>query len=111
MLIIRGVNFFPTQIEAILPQFDQLSPAYQLLVSRKGNLDEVHLRIEWEKGYGASIKAGDAQSYQEAKERAAKALASKIHSTLGLRIGVTVEEHDSIPRSAGGKLSRLVDQR
>lgn len=111
MLIIRGVNFFPTQIEAILPQFDQLSPAYQLLVSRKGNLDEVHLRIEWEKGYGASIKAGDAQSYQEAKERAAKALASKIHSTLGLRIGVTVEEHDSIPRSAGGKLSRLLDQR
>lgn len=111
MLIIRGVNFFPTQVEALLPDFERLSPAYQLMVSRKGNLDEVHLRIEWDKGYGASIKAGDPQSYQDKKEQEAKALSSKIHSTLGLRIGVTVEEYGSIPRSAGGKLSRLVDER
>ena len=111
MLIIRGVNFFPTQIEAILPHFDQLSPSYQLIVSRTGSLDEVQLRIEWEKNYAAHIKAGDRSSYQEKKAMQEKALASKIYSTIGLRIEVQVEEHGSIPRSVGGKLSRLVDER
>lgn len=111
MLIIRGVNFFPTQIEAILPEFGQLSPSYQLRLSRKGTLDEVQLCIEWDKEYEAELKAGDAQSYQERKMIQEKALASKIHNTIGLRIGVQVEATGTIPRSVGGKLSRLLDER
>jgi phenylacetate-CoA ligase len=111
MLIIRGVNLFPTQIEAVFPQFDKLSPNYQLIVSRNGNLDEVRLRIEMEKGYAHSLREGAATNYEEQKVLLEKELVTKILNTIGLRIGVTIEPDGAIPRSAGGKLSRLVDER
>ncbi len=111
MLIIRGVNLFPTQIEAILPQFEKLSPNYQLIVSRNGNLDEVRLRIEMDKSYAHALREGAAATYEEQKTLLEKELATKIFNTIGLRIGITIEADGSIPRSAGGKLSRLVDER
>lgn len=111
MLIIRGVNLFPTQIEAVLPQFEKLSPNYQLIVSRNGKLDEVRLRIEMEKGYAHALREGAAATYEEQKALLEKELATKIFNTIGLRIGVTIEADGAIPRSAGGKLSRLVDER
>ena len=46
MLIIRGVNVFPTQVEEVLGRVEELSPHYQLVVSRDGTLDELEVRAE-----------------------------------------------------------------
>ena len=54
MLIVRGVNLFPTQVEELLQDFDLLTPNYQLIVSRTGTLDQVELQVEVE------IKLSDA---------------------------------------------------
>ncbi len=97
MLIIRGVNLFYTQVEEILNEYDWLLPNYQLVVSRPGTMDEVAVKVECLPEANRPDRAAELQA--------------KIKNTVGITMQISLEEEGSIPRSQGGKLSRVVDQR
>ncbi|MEM1220956.1 MAG: AMP-binding protein [Bacteroidota bacterium] len=99
MLIIRGVNLFQTQVEEVIHEFEELQPNYQLIVSREGTMDEVAVKVEVAPGV-------DVENVE-----LAKALREKIKSTIGISMGIELQAPDSIPKSQGGKLKRVVDQR
>ncbi len=99
MLIIRGVNVFPTQIEEIVLQHSQLSGQYQLVVTRDGHLDAVQVRCELLPT--ASISAPEAQAW----------LTERIKTLVGITTQVSVEAPNSIERTLVGKARRVVDLR
>ena len=101
MLIIRGVNLFHTQVEEVIQHFPDLSPYYQLVVTREGNMDEVEVRVE------TSPELNHAENMEGIKGN----LRKKIKDNIGLSMKITLEEPGVIPRSEGGKLSRIVDKR
>ena len=103
MLIIRGVNVFPTQIEEIVLQHEHLSGQYQIHVSRDGLLDEVEVRCELQ---NASASASDEQR----REIAAWAQ-HRIKTLVGVSTRVLVMSPDSIERTLVGKAKRVFDQR
>ncbi len=101
MLIIRGVNVYPSQVEAVLIGLPEVAPHYQLVVERRGNLDELTVEVE----AAASMPAG---------EEAARALAERVRHQIKSRIGITtdvvVKCPGEIPRSQG-KAVRVRDLR
>lgn len=99
MLIIRGVNLFPTQIEELVLAEPGLSGQYQIVVSRNGHLDEVEVRCELSAAGG-----GDTQAMS-------KSLQHRIKTLIGVSTRVTVGAPDSIERTLVGKARRVVDQR
>ncbi len=99
MLIIRGVNLFPTQIEEILVQLKALSPHYQLELYKKGNMDAVKVHCE---------RTADADS--EAGMAAASKLAQTVKATIGVTIEPVLHEPGSVVRSEG-KAQRVIDKR
>jgi phenylacetate-CoA ligase len=99
MLIIRGVNVFPTQIEEIVLQHSQLSGQYQLVVTREGHLDAVQVRCELLPT--ATISAPEAQAW----------LTERIKTLVGITTQVSVEAPNSIERTLVGKARRVVDLR
>lgn len=101
MLIIRGVNLFPTQIEELLLQDDRLSPHYQLQVDRPGNLDELTVRVEPKPDV-----AGDGA----ACEAAAQHLSQRIKTMCGLSARIDLQAVGGVARSMG-KAQRIVDNR
>lgn len=101
MLIIRGVNLFPTQIEELLLQDDRLSPHYQLQVDRPGNLDELTVRVEPKPDV-----AGD----NAACEAAAQHLSQRIKTMCGLSARIDLQAVGGVARSMG-KAQRIVDNR
>ena len=105
MLIIRGVNLFHTQVEDVIQYFVELSPNYQLVVSREGNMDEVEVRLEIKETFSEILTSTTA--HQELRGRVVK----KIKDNIGLTMKITLEGPGSIPRSEGGKLNRIVDRR
>lgn len=105
MLIIRGVNLFHTQVEDVIQYFEQLSPNYQLLVTREGNMDEVEVRLEIAEAHKETLRSTEA--YRELHGR----LVKKIKDNIGLTMKITIDAPGSIPRSEGGKLKRIIDNR
>jgi phenylacetate-CoA ligase len=99
MLIIRGVNVFPTQIEEIVLQHSQLSGQYQLVVTRDGLLDAVQVRCELLPT--ATISQKEAQAW----------LTERIKTLVGITTQVSVEAPNSIERTLVGKARRVVDLR
>ena len=99
MLIIRGVNVYPSQVEAVLVGLPDLAPHYQLVVERRGSLD--HLTVEVE-----ALARVDEAAYAAA----ARAVAHHIKSLIGLTAEVAVKKPGQIPRSQG-KAVRVRDLR
>jgi len=99
MLIIRGVNLFPTQIEEIVLKQGQLSGQYQLVVTREGNLDAVEVRCEVLPGVTTE------------REAIAGWLRERIKALIGISTTVNVGLPDSIERTLVGKARRVIDQR
>ncbi len=101
MMIIRGVNVYPSQVEAALVGFEGLAPHYQIRLRKEGALDAMSLDVELLPGAGEAPQA-----------RAAKAVELRHHikSTVGVSCEVTVREPGTIPRSEG-KAVRVVDER
>ncbi|MFK7937592.1 MAG: phenylacetate--CoA ligase family protein [Saprospiraceae bacterium] len=99
MLIIRGVNLFHTQVEEVIHQFDFLSPNYRLIVERAGTMDTVAVEVEVAQG-------ADMNNIDFANQ-----LKAKIKDSVGLSMQINLCACDSIPRSQGGKLSRIIDKR
>lgn len=102
MLIIRGVNVFPSQIEAALLTFGEVEPHYMIYVDRIDNLDCMEIQIEMtNKIFSDSIKD---------IERIENKLKQEIQSAIGVGTKITLVEPRSIPRSEG-KAKRVVDRR
>jgi phenylacetate-CoA ligase len=102
MLIIRGVNLFPSRIEGLLMEFRELDPHYLLVVRREKALDELEVRVE---GGGELFARG-----HEAVEALARKVRRRIHEAIGLTVEVTILPPKSIERSVG-KAARVLDQR
>jgi len=111
MLIIRGINVYPTQVEAALLQLAELTPNYRILVSRGGTLDEAEVEIEVSEAFlleaGTDSLAGDLQHVRELRDRAER----RLKETIGCSLPVVLKAPGAVPRSDGGKLQRVVDQR
>ena len=99
MMIIRGVNVFPTQIEEQLLSVDALAPHYFIELSKRGNLDVIEVHVELA---GVANTGG--------REAAAAALKHRIKSYIGVSAGITVHDAGGIPRSEG-KAQRVIDKR
>ncbi len=103
MLIIRGVNVFPTQIEELILANQQLSGQYQLIVTRNGHLDHVTVRCEVRPDAGV---AGTAE-----RREIGEWLQHRIKTLVGVSAEVDVGLPDSIERTLVGKARRVIDQR
>jgi phenylacetate-CoA ligase len=99
MLIIRGVNVYPTQIEAVLNEVRELSPHYRLVVTREGTLDDLEVQAEVAEGAHLSDTSLPEQ------------VAARIKSMIGCTARVTLVAPGEAPRSEGGKLARVSDLR
>lgn len=102
MLIIRGVNVFPSQVESVLLDMAMTAPHYQLIVDRVDNLDVLEILVEMnEATFSDEIK------HLENLERLIR---SRIESTLGIASKITLVEPHTIERSEG-KAKRVIDKR
>jgi phenylacetate-CoA ligase len=99
MIILRGVNLFPTQIEELILRTPALSPHFQCVLTRPGRLDELTVRVE---------RRPDAEA--AAGEQAGAALQALVKNTIGVSVHVEVVEPDAVERSLG-KMRRIVDER
>jgi phenylacetate-CoA ligase len=101
MLIIRGVNVFPTQIEELILKEHVLSGQYQLVVTREGILDKLEVKCELQpSAYGSANAANIGKHLQH-----------MIKSLIGVSTEVSVLPPDTIPRTLVGKAKRVVDER
>jgi len=102
MLIIRGVNVFPSQIEEVLINIEGVEPHYQILVDRKDNLDSIEVHVEMtEKLFSDEIKK---------LEETEKFIEQELYKTLNIHTKIKLVEPKSIPRSEG-KAKRIIDKR
>jgi phenylacetate-CoA ligase len=102
MLIIRGVNVFPSQIEALLMEVEGVEPHYQIVVDRRGALDDLEVMVEVDEAiFSDELKVMNALSEK---------IAGRMRSTLGISAKITLVEPSSIERSAG-KAKRVIDRR
>lgn len=102
MLIIRGVNVFPSQVEAALLEMGETSPHYIMIVDRVNNLDILEVQVEVEERFFSDeIKE---------LEKLNKKISSVLQSALGLSVKVTLVEPKTIARSEG-KAKRVIDKR
>lgn len=114
MLIIRGVNLFHTQVEAMLESFPELSNNYQLVVTHQGTMDEVEVKVEIAKGLFEELSreyTAEKILPHEKVQQAGHGLEKKMKEHIGLTMKLTLSIPGTIPRSEGGKLSRIVDLR
>lgn len=115
MLIIRGVNLYPTQVEEILLSIADVAPHYQLVVTRTGPLDDVELRAEVSPALFQTLAQGvlnDEIIEANTQMRELRAtIQHAIKGALGLTMKVSLAAPGTIPRSEGGKLKRTLDLR
>ncbi|MDX9946893.1 MAG: phenylacetate--CoA ligase [Bacteroidales bacterium] len=102
MLIIRGVNLFPSQVESVLLEMSEIKPHYQLIVDRVNNLDTLELKVEVDEAFFL-----DKISQLEALRMK---IQDNLQSSLGLGIKVTLVEPKILERSEG-KSKRVIDKR
>lgn len=102
MLIIRGVNVFPSQIEEVLVSTQEVTPHYQLLLTREGRLDQLEVQVE----VSPDIFSDTISGLEYVQEK----IAGQLQSVLGIRAKVTLVEPKTIERSLG-KAKRVIDLR
>jgi len=102
MLIIRGVNVFPSQIEAVLMEIEGTEPHYQIIVDRKGAMDDMEVMVEVnERIFSDEVKVLHSLS---------KKIGDRMKGMLGVSAKITLVEPRTIPRSEG-KAKRVIDKR
>jgi phenylacetate-CoA ligase len=99
MIILRGVNVFPTQIEEIVLVTEGVSPHFQLLLTRQERMDQLTVLVE------AALDAPTAR-----REPAATEIAARVKDGVGVSVAVQVVDPDTLERSVG-KMRRVIDQR
>lgn len=104
MLIVRGVNVFPTQIEEQILREPRLTGNYQIVLTRDGHMDNVEVRCELQRELSGTLGRGTI-------EEIARSVAGHIKTIIGISTKVNVMDFDSIPRTQTGKARRVIDQR
>src|SRR5574344_2089484 len=102
MLIIRGINVFPSQVESVVLEIPELEPQYMLVVDRKNNLDTLQIQVEVRKDYFSD----DLGSMLQMK----KVLGDRLKNVLSISADIRLMEPNSIPRSEG-KSKHVIDNR
>lgn len=102
MLIIRGVNVFPSQIETVLLQISEVEPHYLLVIEREGTLDSVTLMVEVQEQFFSD----EVKKLQELRMK----ITRQLESLLGISVNVKLVEPKTIERTAG-KAQRVIDKR
>ncbi len=102
MLIIRGVNIFPSQVESVVLELPEFEPHYRLIVDRVNNMDTLEVQVEVREGYYSDEITG----MMALKKR----IANRLHSVLGLGVEVRLMEPNSIERCEG-KSKHVFDKR
>jgi phenylacetate-CoA ligase len=102
MLIIRGVNVFPSQIESVLMEVQGVEPHYQLVVEREGNLDILTVMVE----LGEQAFSDEVKKLQDLEKK----IGRNIKDYLGVSAKVRLVEPKTIARSEG-KAQRVIDKR
>jgi phenylacetate-CoA ligase len=105
MLIIRGVNVFPSQVEELILGMPALAPHYQLVLTREGHLDALEVRCELRED------ASSAGLGRDSLEHLARELKHRIKTYIGVSTSVNLLPAQGIERSLTGKARRVVDQR
>jgi phenylacetate-CoA ligase len=100
MMIVRGVNVFPTQVEEQILKVKDLAPHYQIVLTREGRMDEMEVLVEATPGAAGA----------EARRASAAELAHHIKSLIGVTAKINVADPGSVARSEG-KAKRVVDKR
>ncbi len=104
MLIIRGVNVFPTQIEEQILRDQRLSGNYQIVLTRDGHMDDVEVRCEVQREFSGKLS-------RAAVEEISRGLQHHIKTIIGISTKIRVMDFDSIPRTQTGKARRVIDER
>jgi len=99
LVILRGVNLFPTQIEEIVLRTPGVAPHFQLRLTREGRMDALTVRAEARPG-----------ATPEAREAAVRSIATEVKNGIGVSVDVEIVEPESLERSVG-KIRRIVDLR
>jgi phenylacetate-CoA ligase len=102
MLIVRGVNVFPSQIESVLLEVEGTAPHYQIVLSRNGSLDEIEVQVEVSEG----MFADEARKLYALRDR----ISHRLSTVLGIGVGVKLAEPRTLERSEG-KAKRVIDNR
>ncbi|NLW91570.1 MAG: phenylacetate--CoA ligase [Syntrophomonadaceae bacterium] len=102
MLIIRGVNVFPSMVESILLQIPGIEPVYQLIVERRNNLDRLEVQVE----VSENVFSDEVKRLEELEGT----ITRELNSGLGIAVKVRLVEPSSIERSEG-KAKRIIDKR
>jgi len=103
MLIVRGVNLFPTQVEELILKIPQLAPQYQLVLSRSGVLDELDILTE--------VRAEFSMLSAAERTEVGKALQHAVKTYIGVTARVQVADAGHVERTLTGKARRVVDKR
>ena len=102
MLVIRGVNVFPSQIESVLLEYAAAAPYYLLVVDRVGILDTLEVQVELtEEAFSDQVRG---------LEKLGKDIRRSIESTLGIAVQVKLVEPRTLPR-VEGKAKHILDKR
>lgn len=104
MLIVRGVNVFPSVIEEQILRDKRLAGTYQILLTRDGHLDNVEVRCELQREFSGRMSPNEIQAISKEMQHHIKTIA-------GISTRVTVMDHESIPRTLTGKARRVIDER
>lgn len=102
MLIIRGVNVFPSQVESVLLEISEVEPHYVLIVDREGTLDMMTVMVEVQEQFFSD----EVKKLQELRMK----ITRKIESVLGISVNIKLVEPKTIERTAG-KAQRVIDNR
>ncbi|NOY12544.1 MAG: phenylacetate--CoA ligase, partial [Deltaproteobacteria bacterium] len=117
MLIIRGVNVYPSQIESVILKREGVSPHYMVIVERKGAMDSLRVKVEVTEDFmikaAADILKGDEFDILDdvsAVHSKKRNLQQDIKDVIGISVGIQLVPPGSIPRSEG-KAKRIEDRR
>ena len=102
MLIIRGVNVFPSQIESVLVRYEEIAPYYMIYVTRENNTDVIEVKAE----LSSSLAFSEIRDLENLKRR----MAQELQTVLNISVKLTLVEPKSIERSTG-KATRVIDER
>lgn len=102
MLIIRGVNVFPSQVESILMDIEEANPHYMLIIDRKGTMDTLEIQVEIDDRYFSDEMVQLNNIRNKIKQ--------KVESVLGISVIISLVEHKTLKRSEG-KAQRVIDKR
>ncbi|HHB90193.1 MAG TPA: phenylacetate--CoA ligase [Anaerolineae bacterium] len=115
MLIVRGVNVFPSQIESALLNIEHIAPHYCIVLTRENHLDVMEVQVEVTEDFfrevGDEVFAGHTVEVVEEVHELEQVVRRRLWETLGLNTRVKLLGPGEAPRSEGGKLRRVIDKR